>query len=215
MSETIKDSLLVTKECVRGDILDANIYHSLMFKWVNGLVAVNGFERAFDGMFHWIRDALETKYIFAMAKIFARSNEAGLWRFIQQAKAYSQDAIDLKLERVHDFLKDSLRNQRQEFLKNFDTYEKKIKEISEVIEPYRNVQRAHNLPWRQNGGKEVTWDTTKRWLDFAEQVFVQTVDGICESCCRVGEFFPSELNGQMDYFTSLLKESIESKSRNV
>ena len=209
MKKLLGDSIMVTKECVQRDIFDANIFHSLMFKWVNGLIAIKGFERNFDGMFRWVRDGLETKYIFALAKLFARSKEAGLWRFIQQSKEYSQEAIDIKLERVHDFLRDDLRNKRQEFLKNFDAYEKRIREISDVIEPYRNIQRAHNLPWRQNDGKKVTWEDTKEWLTFAEQVFVQAVDGICESCCRVGEFFPAELNGQMDYFVSLLKTPIE------
>lgn len=209
MNTSLEDSITVTKECVQRDIFDANIFQALMFKWINGLVAINGFERAFDGICHWLRDAIETKYIFALAKLYARSNEAGLWRLIQQAKQYPQPAIDVKLERVHDFLRGNLIEQRREFMSNYDAYEQRIKEISNVIEPYRNIQRAHNLPWRQNDGTKVTWDDAKEWLTFAERVFVQAADGICESCCRVGEFFPAELNGQMDYFVSLLKVPIE------
>ena len=204
----MNDSIEVTKACVERDIYDANIFHTLMFRWVNGLVAINGFERNFQGLFRYIRDALETKYIFALAKLFANSKEAGLWKFIQQAKAYPDEAIEIRLERVDELLRDRFRTKRQEFLSNFDHYEKRIREISEVINPYRNIQRAHNFPWREND-KETTWIDTKEWLTFAETVFVQAVDGICHSCQRVGDFFPAELNGEMDYFVSLFQSSLE------
>src|SRR3990167_4637914 len=116
----MNDSIEVTKACVERDIYDANIFHTLMFRWVNGLVAINGFERNFQGLFRYVRDALETKYIFALAKLFANSKEAGLWKFIQQAKAYPDEAIEIRLERVDELLRDRFRTKRQEFLSNFD-----------------------------------------------------------------------------------------------
>jgi hypothetical protein len=208
MNTSLEDSIEITKACVERDIYDANIFHALMFRWVNGLVAINGYERNFQGMFHYIGNALETKYIFALAKLFANSNEAGLWKFIQQARDSSNEAIEIRLESVNELLRDRFITQRQEFLSNFDQYEKRIREISEVINPYRNIQRAHNFPWRGND-KETTWNNTKEWLTFAESVFVQAVDSICHSCQRVGDFSPAELNGQMDFFVSLFKSSLE------
>jgi len=88
MNTSLEDSIEVTKACVERDIYDANIFHTLMFLWINGLIAIQGFERNFKGMFHYIRDALETKSIFALAKLFASSKEAGLLKFIQQAEKY-------------------------------------------------------------------------------------------------------------------------------
>ena len=208
MMEEVQDSLEITKECVHREMSEANIYHSLMFKWINGLVGLDGFNREFGGLFHYVRDALETKYILAIAKIFARSNEAGLWHLIQLAQDASGQFIEIKLERVNSFIRNRLKQQRVDFLTRFEEYEKKIKEISDKISPYRNIQRAHNIPWWKHDSEE-TWNMTKEWLTFAETVYVQAIDGICESCSRVGGFYPSELNGQMEYFIHILQKGLE------
>lgn len=205
--KAVKNSLELTKACVNRDICEANIYHSLMFKWINGLVAIERFNREFEGLFHYVRDAFETKYILALAKIFARSNEAGLWRLILQVKDVSEQAIEIKLEREHAFIRNRLKRQREEFLVRFEEYENQIKEISDKISPYRNVQRVHNIPWWQPDS-DATWNETKAWLTFAESVFVQVMDGICEGHSSVGGFYPSELNGQIEYFAHLLEKGL-------
>ncbi|MFA5160361.1 MAG: hypothetical protein WC484_07660 [Candidatus Omnitrophota bacterium] len=209
--DPIQDSLDVTKECVYRELCDANIYYSLMFKWINGLVGIKTFNREFEGLCHFLKDALETKYIFALAKVFARSKEAGLWRLIRQVKDVSKAFIEIKLER-HAHIRDESTRNRKEFLSRFDEYEKKIKEISDKISPYRNIQRAHNIPW-WNHDSEETWNQTKEWLSFAETVYVQAMDGICGGSCRIGEFYPSELNGQIKYFVQLIEKGLVDAKR--
>jgi len=77
-----------------------------------------------------------------------------------------------------------------------------------MINPYRNIQRAHNYPWRNHPGKN-TWDETKAWLTFAETVFVQAMDGICKGSCRVGDFYPAALNGETEYFVNLIEKGLK------
>ncbi len=209
--DEVQDSLKVIETCVSRDLCEANIFHALLFKWNNGLVQSEGFEREFGGLFSFIRDALETKYILALGKIFGRSSEASLWNLMQKSKEVSEENIELKLER-QTFSKDRLKQQRKEFLSHFDEYEEKIKDISDKINPHRNIQRVHNFPWRTHDGKE-TWNETREWLTFAETAYVQAMDGICEGCCRVGDFYPSTLNGEIEYFISLIDEGLKNAKK--
>ena len=94
----------------------------------------------------------------------------------------------------------------------YSEYESKIKAIKEKISPYRNIQRAHNYPlWDHQGTN--TWVETKDWLTFAETVFVQAIDGICESCCRVGDFYPATLNSEIEYFVALVEKGLKDAKR--
>lgn len=207
-NDLIKNSIIVTKECVDRDLCEANIYHSLMFNWNNKLVKLRKFDREFSGLFNYVRDAIETKYILALGKIFGNSNEASLLCLIFQAKDLSEDFIQIKLERQNDIIRRRAITNRKEFLNQFETYKNKIIKIGEKISPYRNIQRAHNNPWRNSDGKE-TRNQVHEWLTFAESVYVQAMKGICESCGEVGEFYPSALNGEIDYFVSVIESGLK------
>lgn len=211
MKESSVNSLLLAKDCVNREISEARVYHALLFKWNNGLHNEEGFERELGGLFHYVRDALETKYILSLAKLFAPSDEAGLWCLMQLTKAISKKWLDLKRERYPDF-KERSKQERKKFLSNYKRYEAKIRKINKKINPYRNIQRAHNYPWRVHQGKE-TWDETKKWLTFAETVFVRAMDGICEGCCRVGDFYPSGLDSEIEYFISLMGKGLADAKR--
>lgn len=207
MPKSNQSLLEIVEACVKREIGEANVYHALLFKWNNGLHNLDGFERELGGLFHFVRDALETKYILCLSKLFAPSNEAGLWQLIELTKEVSETWIELKRERYPSFA-DQSEKDRKEFLQNYDRYEAKIREIKEKINPYRNIQRAHNHPLRNHESKE-TWDETKSWLTFAETVFVQAMDGICEDCCRVGDFYPAALNGEIEYFIALMDRGLK------
>ena len=208
-SGLLKSLLELTKACVNREIIEANIYLSLLFKLANGLGAVNGFKQQFGGLFSYLCDSLETKYILALAKLFAPSSEAGLWRLIQQARNVTQESIDLKLER-QSFAGERLKLARKEFILHFSEYENKILALNKKISPYRNIQRAHNIPWWETNN-DAKWNEAKEWLSFAEMVFVQAMDGICEGCCRVGNFYPHELNGEIECFLQLIREVLENR----
>jgi hypothetical protein len=67
------------------------------------------------------------------------------------------------------------------------------------------MQRAHNFPLRIQG-KKVTWQDTKEWLTFAEEVFVNAMDAVCETSGNVGNFFPETLNTDIRYFVAVAKD---------
>jgi len=204
--ETVESNgLTVAKSCVQRELLDANAYHRLMFSWNNRLLGeAKEFAETAGLVLSYIRYGLETKYIFALCKIFAGSNEESLWKYIQMVKDYPDENIALKLERVDERFRDSFKDKRQAFLGSYDAYEKEILSIKDKLSPYRNTQRAHNLPSIPERGK-VFWDQTRDWLTFAETVFEQASDGICEGCLRVGQYLPTEFDSQIDFFVSSVK----------
>lgn len=203
------DNINITRECVRKEICDANIYYNLLFIWINGIRINKVFYKDFSGMFDYIEEALVTKYIFALTKIFAMSRESGLWKLIVRAKAVPERFVKLKVEREPVFIHKALRKQRKEFFRDCDKYVNKIKAIKLRLTALRNKQRAHSLPFMPDGQK-VIWAETKEWLTFAEKTFFCIMGAICESSSSPGQFVPEELNAQMKYFASII-EGIDSK----
>ncbi len=67
------------------------------------------------------------------------------------------------------------------------------------------MQRAHNYP-TYSLGEKVTWQQTKDWLNFAEEVFVNTMEATCDSSPSVGNFVPDELSVDIRYLISLIKK---------
>ena len=200
-----KNSFLLSKECVNREIGEAHVYHALLFKWNNGLHVLPEFNREVGDLFHFVRDAIETKYILCLSKLFAPSNEAGLWHFIELVKAISDQDIELKAREGRD---ERATKSRAEFLARYTEYETKIREINKMVNPYRNIQRVHNYPWRVHEGKE-TWDETQEWIEFAEKIFVQAMDGIYEGSRRVGGFYPTQLDSTIEYFISLMGKGLQ------
>lgn len=199
-------NLYITKDCVDREIRDANAYYKLLFKWVNGILKNKMFYRNFNIIFHYIKDALETKYILSLTKIFAVRQEESLLKLIRQAKNISNKDFELKLEREPDFIHDQMREERKEFFKKFDIYVTEIAKIEKRVNPLRNIQKAHNFPLRPQG-KKVSYQDTQVWLDFAEKVFVNAMDAICETSPRIGEFFPdNEFDTRISHFVSIIED---------
>lgn len=203
---TEKENIYITKQCVDRDICDANVHYALLFDWVNGILVNEAFYRNFEGMFFHVRDAIETKYILALSKLFGSFNEAGLWKLIIQTKDVPEEIFENRLLRDPEFVREDMRREREKFFNNFDNYIRKIQAIEDKINPLRNIQKAHNLPWRPNG-TSVTWEDTKGWLTFAEEVYVNAMNAICEGSATVGEFIPEELRAQMKYFARIVNKT--------
>jgi hypothetical protein len=198
------DNINVTATCVYDDIRDANACYNLLFIWINGLLTNEKFYRTFNRMFFHVRDALETKYILALSKLFARSSEAGLWRLIIQAKAYPVKVFDLRLEREPGFLQGQIKRQRKYFFSKYSGYVNKINKIRGKINTLRNKQKAHNISWMPDG-VSVTWKETKEWLTLAEKIYFYAMTAICHTATSEGLFIPKEINDQMEHFVSVIK----------
>ena len=200
-----KDNIYITRNCVNREICDANIYYNLLFEWINGILVNKKFYEAFGGMFKYVQDALETKYIFALTKIFAKKNEEGLWKLLLQVKKAPKSSFELKLERSPSFIRERIRRQRKYFFKHYDSYVNKIQKIKSRLVALRNKQRAHNFPLMPDGPR-VIWKETKEWLTFAEKCFFYAMTAICESSASPGQFIPEELNVQMRELASVIKD---------
>jgi hypothetical protein len=48
---------------------------------------------------------------------------------------------------------------------------------------------------------------SKGWLKFAEKIFVRAMDGICESCPRVGNFLPDIFERKIKYFITVINSA--------
>ncbi len=199
-----REPIVVAKACLERDLMEGNIYHRLLFRWMNGIIANKKFRRNAEAIIQHIGDALETKYVLALAKLFADTSEYGLWKMIQLVKDIPQAQIDSGLEQLPSFLRGRHNQLRVDFLGNFDHYVHEIKAIREKIKPLRNVQRTHNCPLTPESAP-VLWKDSKEWLTFAEELYVQAMDGICEGSLRVGHFLPTEIDSQIDWFTSVSK----------
>jgi hypothetical protein len=107
------NSLSVSKDCVLREIGDANVYYRLLFNWINGILENKSFYKNFNSIFHYVREALETKYIFALAK----PPEECLWKLVLEARKASNKEFELKLQRDPWFIHEQMRDARKTFLK--------------------------------------------------------------------------------------------------
>ncbi|MEW5758590.1 MAG: hypothetical protein AB1755_03850 [Candidatus Omnitrophota bacterium] len=196
-----------TKDCIDKDISDANACYKLYFDCLNIIRKYKIFYNDFATIFFYFEEALDTKYILALAKLFSISTkEEGLLKLAYDIKNFDTDVLALRYEGVGNIILNTVKKQRKLFLKNFNRYIKRIKVIEEKINPLRNIQRAHNYPYR--GGKyHVSWAESKRWLKFAEALFVLMLDGICEPCPRAGNFLPENLDKKIRYFNLVLYDA--------
>ena len=199
------ENINITKNCVFREICDANIYYNLLFIWINRIKLNKIFYKDFKGIFNYIEEAFITKYIFALTKIFARSSEEGLWKLLLQAKEVPENLFELRLERDPTFIHKQIRQQREEFFRNINSYIAKIQEIKAKLVALRNKQRAHNFPFMPDGQK-VIWTETKEWLTFAENTFFYAMTAVCEGSCSPGHFIPEELNVEMKHSASIIKD---------
>ena len=200
------NQLHIAKECVHREICNANIYVKLLFDWVNGILENKDLYKNFAGMFTYIRWAIEAQYVMTLGKLFAvKSGEVGLIALIIEARKMPDEFFEVLLGREQPFTHQQLKQARTDFLKNANSYIQRVREINKQINPLRNIQIAHNYPLRSSN-ISVTWDKTKKWIVFAEEVFVQAMDATCESTVRVGDFVPTELYSQMKHFVSIWNE---------
>ena len=197
--------IVVAKDCVWRDLTQGNIYHRLLFRWMNGIIESKNIQKNAGAIIHYVGDALETKYVLALSKLFAGTKEQGLWKLILLVKNIPEAQIDSSLEQMPSFLRARPRQVRADFLENFNSNVDAIKAIREKIKPLRNVQRAHNSPLTPESAP-VLWKESKEWLTFAEELYVQAMDGICEGAIRVGHFLPAEMDSQIDWFISMIRE---------
>lgn len=199
------ENIYEVKDCVDREISEANIYYELLFKLINGILSNKNFYEEFKNIFFFIQDALETKYILALGKLFASSREASLWKLISLAKEVPLEIFEEKLKRDPAFVHAEMQNERTLFLTNSDNYITEIQRIEKKISPLRNRQRAHNfLGWTTE--ERVLWIETREWLTFAEKIFFNTTCAICETSFQVGDFFPKELESEIAYFISQIKD---------
>jgi len=198
------DRLSIAKECVDREIRDANVYYKLLFELINGLLENKNFYKNFDKLFFYIREALETKYVFALAKIFASSKEESLWRLIVEVKKIPDVDFYLKLKREQGYMQGQIKNERLIFFNSYNSYIIEINKIKSKISFLRNTQRAHNYPlWSKK--EKITWQQTKDWLSFAEKVFSNSVEAICESSPSPGSFVPDDFSTDIRYLVSVIK----------
>ena len=163
------------------------------------------FYEKFDAIFHYVRDALDTKYILALSKLFGRTGEESLWKLIQQTKLIPERAFEIRLERMRDGLRDRFKKRRDEFWRDDRNYEKRIKEIRSKLKPLRNSQRAHNFPLTESNGN-TTWNETKDWIEFAEIVYAHAMDAICRPRTAIDYPVLRDLETEIKDFISLLND---------
>ena len=200
-----REPIVVAKDCVWRDLTQGNIYHRLLFRWMNGIIASKNIQKNAGAIIHYVGDALETKYVLALSKLFADTREQGLWKLILLVKDIPEAQIDSSLEQMPSFLRARPRQVRADFLENFNSNVDAIKAIREKIKPLRNMQRAHNSPLTPESAP-VLWKESREWLTFAEELYVQAMDGICEGSVEVGHFLPTEIDSQIDWFISVARD---------
>jgi len=71
-------------------------------------------------------------------------------------------------------------------LENKETHIEKIKVIQEKLNPFRNIDRSHNIPWQKGKDKKISISDIKKWLSFAETIYKEIIE-------KIGLSFP--LNG--------------------
>ena len=199
------EPIVLAKDCVWRDLTQGNIYHRLLFRWMNGIIASKSIQKNAGAVIHYVGAALETEYVLSLSKLFADTGEQGLWKLILLVKDIPQGQIDSALEQLPSFIRARHRQVRSDFLGKFDNHVDEIKAIREKIKPLRNMQRAHNYPLTPESAP-VLWKESREWLTFAEELYVQAMDGICEGASRVGHFLPTEMDSQIDWFNATVRD---------
>lgn len=70
------------------------------------------------------------------------------------------------------------------------------------MNPFRNIDRSHNIPWRKGKDKKIRISDIKEWLSFAETIYKEIVE-------KIGLSFP--LNGLVPVeFDEQIKRNIKS-----
>ncbi|MCR4336533.1 MAG: hypothetical protein NUV91_01840 [Candidatus Omnitrophica bacterium] len=198
------NNLDITKKNVEREILEARIYRNLLSNLIMG-IRKSSFYNNHKEVFHYIEGTLETSYILALCKIFAKSKEESLWKLLDLVRQVEDKTFENRLRSFPHAPHEQLRQQREKILHNISSYIERIQEVEELLNPFRNTRRAHNFPLLIGKAREITYGQTEEWLDFAEEVFIAAMDGVCSSACRVGDFIPQELIYQMDSMVRTIK----------
>lgn len=202
MTEIISDNrnrLTVTKKYIERDLIDAESYRKLLSEWLS---SISKNQSQFNVIWHYVADALETKYIVVLSKLFAGTQEESLWKLIAQAKALAEkkgnsDLIEHKLERLPEVIRQDLRRQRDDFLVNFENHVERIQGIEKQLNSLRNKDRIHNYPNRADG-PSVSWKQFKEWQNFAEEIYCQSMDAVPEE--HLSQFITDDLKNQITSF---------------
>jgi len=158
----INDNIKTTQANLEKEIIYAKMYIKILDEWCNPLLkSSNSFRENSPKLLEILRESVISSIISSMCNIFTNSDEVSLWRLINQA------------EKTTDF-------------NNKETYIKKIKEIREKLNPFRNIDRNHNIPWREEKNKKISISDIKEWASFAETIYKEIIE-------KIGMSFP--LNG--------------------
>lgn len=191
-----RNNIEITQKYVEKELVYAEKYQKILDNWcdeIGGLL--HPFHQKSPNLLETIRVALTDSFVISMAKIFARSNEAGLWKLIQLASEIEDNFLQLKLERKPDFVKSNCEEKRKVFLSNKEMYIAKIKEIRNELKPLRNIERVHNLPWYDDATK-IAWPKLKGWLYLAKKIYAEILESIVETY-PLNDLVPEEFDRQI------------------
>lgn len=158
----MNDNIKTTQTNLEKELIYAKMYLKILDEWCNPLLkSYNSFRENSPKLLEVLRESVMSSLISSMSNIFTNSGEVSLWRIINQAGETA-------------------------YLRNKQTYINKIVEIKEKLNPFRNIDRSHNIPWRKGGDKKIPISDIKKWLSFAETIYKEIVE-------KIGLSFP--ING--------------------
>lgn len=160
----MNDNIETTQTNLEKELIYARMYIKILDEWCHPLLASsNPFRENSPTLLEMLRESLISSLFSSICNIFTSSNEVSLRRLIDQAEKTN----NLKL-------------------KNKVTFITKIEGIKEKLNPFRNIDRSHNIPWRKGGDKKILISDIKEWLSFAETIYKEIVE-------KIGLSFP--ING--------------------
>ena len=171
------DDVKITQESLEKELVYTKMYLKILDDWYGNLLKKsNSFRENSPTLLEVLREGVRSSLISSMCNIFTGSNEASLWRLIDQ--------VEKTTGRVE----------------NKESYIKRIEEIHGKLNPLRNVERNHTIPWRKDKDKKIFMSEMKDWIFFAETTYKEIIKGI-------GLSFP--LNGLAPEFDEEIKRNID------
>lgn len=150
----MKDDIKITQASLEKEIYYAKSYTKILDEWCRPLLKdSNPFRESSPTLLELLRESVRSSLISSICNIFANSNEVSLWRIINQSEEITK-------------------------LVDKETYVNKIKKIEGKLEPFRNIDRNHNMPWRKDKDKKILIPELKEYILFAETVYKTVIEKI-------------------------------------
>ena len=125
------DDVKITQESLEKELVYTKMYLKILDDWYGNLLKKsNSFRENSPTLLEVLGEGVRSSLISSMCNIFTGSNEASLWRLIDQ--------VEKTTGRVE----------------NKESYIKRIEEIHGKLNPLRNVERNHTIPWRKDKDKK-------------------------------------------------------------